>query len=386
MKKTLLAVALTAAAVSAAASETYNGRLTGMSGAGYVTADYVDGVLSNPSLGAVFGERDDFALVLNAGAVMSDKDDLVDAVDDLVDYIDFLDGITNYRDLDPTMADTLISRIRDVENKNVNITAGASLVIAIPNELLSVSLIAKANAHVGATTLIDQGDYDLIRNSVNKPFDTEDLKSSVMGKGALITEVGVALAKTVFATEESRLLVGVTPKRVTVETIVYQATVADYDEDDIDSDEYRLKSSTTSFDAGVTWIDGNMRYGLVVKDAVSKSFDAVNGDKLELKPLSTAAVGYSQGWLKAEAALDLNAVPLFGLDGDVQILRAGVEVAPWNWLHLRAGFQQDLENTLEDTYSAGVGFSIYETVNLDFAAVTGKNNTIGGAIQLGLRF
>jgi len=302
MKKILLAVALTAAAVSAAASETYNGRLTGMSGAGYVTADYVDGVLSNPSLGAVFGERDDFALVLNAGAVMSDKDDLVDAVDDLVDYIDFLDGITNYRDLDPTMADTLISRIRDVENKNVNITAGASLVIAIPNELLSVSLIAKANAHVGATTLIDQGDYDLIRNSVNKPFDTEDLKSSVLGKGALITEVGVALAKTVFATEESRLLVGVTPKRVTVETIVYQATVADYDEDDIDSDEYRLKSSTTSFDAGVTWITGNMRYGLVVKDAVSKSFDAVNGD------------------------------------------------------------------------------------NLDFAAVTGKNNTIGGAIQLGLRF
>jgi hypothetical protein len=386
MKNPLLAVALLAASTSVVANENFNGRLTGMSGAGYVTADYVDGVLSNPSLGAAFGERDDFAVVLNVGAVGSDKDDLIDAMDDLVDYIDLLDNITNYRDLDPGMATRLIDHIRDIENKTVYVQGGASLVVAIPNEYLSASLVVKANAHVGAATLIDQGDYDLIRNSVNNPFDTADLKSSVIGKGALVTEVGVALAKTLFENERGRLLVGVTPKRVTVETIAYHATVANYDEDDFDADEYTLKSSTNSFDAGVTLIDGNLRYGLVVKDAISKEFAAVNGEKMRLKPLATAAVGYQSGWWTAEAALDLNTVTLFGLNGDVQILRAGVEVSPWSWLQLRAGLQRDLESTLENTYSVGVGFNIMDTFNLDIAGVTGDNKTYGGAIQLGLRF
>lgn len=386
MKNPLLVAALLAASASVVASENFNGRLTGMSGAGYVTADYVDGVLTNPSLGASFGERDDFALVLNVGATGSDKDDLIDAMDDLVDYIDYLDGITHYRDLDPGMADQLISHIRDIENKTVYVQGGASLVMAIPNDLLSISLVAKADLHLGAVTLIDQRDYELIRNSINAPFDTADLHSSVLGKGALISEIGIALSKTLFENERGRLLVGVTPKRVTVETIVYHATVAEYDEDDFDADDYTLKSSTNSFDAGVTLIDGNLRYGLVVKDALSKDFTAVNGERLSLKPLTTAAIGYRKGWLTAEAALDLNAIPLFGLGGDVQILRAGVEVSPWSWLQLRAGLQQDLENTLEDTYSVGVGFNIMDTFNLDIAGVTGDNNTYGGSIQLGLRF
>lgn len=386
MKNPLLAVALLAASTSVVANENFNGRLTGMSGAGYVTADYVDGVLSNPSLGATFGERDDFAVVLNVGATGSDKDDLIDAMDELVDYIDMLDRITNFRDLDPSMATGLIDRIRDIDDKTVYVQGGASLVVAIPNEYLSASLVVKANAHVGAATLIDQGDYDLIRNSVNNPFDTADLKSSVIGKGALVTEVGVALAKTLFENERGRLLVGVTPKRVTVETIAYHATVANYDEDDFDADEYTLKSSTNSFDAGVTLIDGKLRYGLVVKDAISKEFAAVNGEKMRLKPLATAAVGYQSGWWTAEAALDLNTVTLFGLNGDVQILRAGVEVSPLSWLQLRAGLQRDLESTLENTYSVGVGFNIMNTFNLDIAGVTGDNKTYGGAIQLGLRF
>ena len=181
-------------------------------------------------------------------------------------------------------------------------------------------------------------------------------------------------------------LVGVTPKRVTVETIVYNATVSEYDEDDFDAEDYTLENSATSFDAGITYISGNLRYGLVVKDAISHDFAAIDGDTLSIKPLSTTAIGYSNGWLKAEAALDLNAVPAFGLAGDVQILRAGLEVSPLSWLQLRLGLQQDLENTLEDTYSAGIGLSPFDTINLDVAAVTGQDNTVGGAVQLGLRF
>lgn len=386
MKKTLLSLALIAAASGAVASEEFNGRLTGMSGAGLVTAGYADGVLANPSMGAAFGEKDDVALVINAGGVGSDKDELIDAMDELVDYVDYLDSITNVQDLNQDMADTLIDRIRAVEDKGVNVNAGASVVLAIPNEVLSLAFIAKARAQLGVVTLIDQDDYALIENAVDSPFDTEDLNSSVLGKGALIREYGLALSKRFGTADGEQWLVGVTPKRVTVETIVYNATVSEYDEDDFDAEDYTLENSATSFDAGITYISGNLRYGLVVKDAISHDFAAIDGDPLSIKPLATTAIGYSNGWLKAEAALDLNAVPAFGLAGDVQILRAGLEVSPLSWLQLRLGLHQDLENTLEDTYSAGIGLSPFDTINLDVAAVTGQDNTVGGAVQLGLRF
>ncbi|MGB3608907.1 MAG: conjugal transfer protein TraF [Cellvibrio sp.] len=386
MKKTLLSMALIAVTTGAAASENFNGRLTGMSGAGLVTAGYADGVLANPSMGAAFGEKDDFALVINLGGVASDKDELIDAMDELVDYVDFLDSITSVQDLDQNMADTLIQRIEDVADKRVDVNAGASVVLAIPNDVLSVALIAKARAQVGAITHIDENDYTLIENSVNSPFDTADLNSSVMAKGALIREYGISLSKSFGNADGERWLVGVTPKRVTVETIVYNATVAEYDEDDFDADDYTLENSATSFDAGITYINGNLRYGLVVKDAISNDFAAIDGDTLSLKPLTTTAVGYTNSWLKAEAALDLNAVPLFGFDGDVQMLRAGLEVSPFSWLQLRVGIQQDLENTLEDTYSAGIGLSPFDAINLDIAAVTGQDNTVGGAVQIGFRF
>ena len=307
-------------------------------------------------------------------------------MDELVDYVDYLDSISNVQDLNQGMADTLIERIRAVEDKHVDVNAGASVVLAIPNDVLSLAVIAKARAQLGVITLIDQNDYELIENAVDSPFDTEDLNSSVLGKGALIREYGVALSKRFGAIDGEQWLVGVTPKRVTVETIVYNATVAEYDEDDFDAEDYTLENSATTFDAGITYINGNLRYGLVVKDAISHEFASVDGDTLSLKPLTTTAIGYSKDWLKAEVALDLNAVPAFGLTGDVQILRAGLEVSPLSWLQLRLGLQQDLENTLEDTYSAGIGLSPFDAINLDIAAVTGQDNTVGGAVQLGFRF
>src|SRR5690606_28994882 len=207
------------------------------SGAGYVTGGYADGVLLNPSLGAAYGESDDFAIVLNLGALGADKDDLIDAMDDLVDQVDYLDS-RPFTDLSRGDADRLIEYIEEVDSKAVTVNAGASLVVAIPNDFMSISLIAKARAQLGVLTIIDDGDYELIENSVSRPFDTQDLRSSVIGKGAVIQEVGIAFAKTIRATEDEQWLVGVTPKKVKVETIVYSATVGDYDEDDFDADEY----------------------------------------------------------------------------------------------------------------------------------------------------
>src|SRR5690606_23915789 len=233
----------------------------------------------NPSLGAAYGESDDFAIVLNLGALGADKDDLIDAMDDLVDQVDYLDS-RPFTDLSRGDADQLIKYIEEVDNKAVTVNAGASLVVAIPNDFMSISLIAKARAQLGALTTVDESDYALILSNIGRTFDTQDLQSSVLGKGAVIQEVGIAFAKTIHATDDEQWLVGVTPKKVKVETIVYTATVGNYDEDDFDADEYTTDDTASSFDAGITYIKGNMRYGVAVRDAISNDFIAIDGDKL----------------------------------------------------------------------------------------------------------
>ncbi len=386
MKKTLLSLALVAVSGTAVAGDFYNGRLTGMSGAGLVTGNYTDGVLVNPSLAAAYDENDDFAIAINAGALASDEDDLVDGLDELVDFMDYLSEIRDYQDLDAGLAEEAKQLLTEVDDKTASLSAGGSLVVSIPNSLLPAALVAKTRLTAGVTSLISDSDYTLLENSINQPFDPNDLQSEVVGVGAMITEVGIALSRSLQTSDTTQLLVGITPKRVTVETFVYNARVNDFDEDDFDADEFTVESSATNFDAGVTYITGNVRYGLVVRDVMEKEFDTISGEKLVIEAQSTAAVGYQNSWFTAEAALDLNAVPSFALGGDTRMLRAGVELNAWRWLQLRVGLQQDLEDTLEDTYSVGLGISPFDTVNLDVAAFTGDNNTVGGAVQLGIRF
>ncbi len=386
MKKTLLSLALVACSTQVLASEIYNGRVSGMGGAGYVTAKYSDGLLYNPSLAADYGKDDDFALVLNLGAMVDDSDELVDGLDDLVDYTDLLSDIQDYQDLSQTNVDELKRRLENVDGKSAQVSFGGSLVAAIPNSLVSMALVAKVSGQVALTPDVDEGDYTLIDNSLNTPFDPEDLQSSARGTGVAIGEIGLALAKEFSLSETSRLLVGITPKRQQVKTIVYDAQVSTFDEDDIDGDDYTVTTDTTNLDAGVTYITGNLRYGLSINNLSDKSFKTINGDKVEVKRRMTAAVGYTKEWLRTELAMDLNSTPAFGLDGDTRLVHAGLELSPLSWIQLRAGLQRDMESTLPDTYSFGVGLSPFDVINIDLAYLTGDKEVEGGALQLGLRF
>lgn len=384
MKKTLLSLALLTACGAAQATELYNGRLSGMSNAGYVTGGYSDGVLLNPSLAASYGEKDDFAFVFNAGALGSDEDDLIDGMDDLIDLVDRLNE-TDAEDLTQQDADELTARLEDVDDKTIQATFGGSLVVAIPNDMVSIALVAKAYGSASVYADVDDNDYELIDNAVNSPFDPDDLQSSGFAQGVIVSEVGIALAKTFAETETSKILVGITPKRVTAETFIYESTVSEYDEDDFDGDEFTEESSATSMDAGITYVTGNLRYGLAVANVMEKDFETVDGDKFELSRQTTAAVGYTGSWFTAEAALDLTATEVFGL-GESKMFRAGIELRPVSWLQIRGGMQRDTEDTIPDTYSVGLGISPFDVVNIDLAGFTGKNETMGAALQLGLRF
>lgn len=399
MKKSLLAVALLSASTAATANELYNGRVSGMGGAGYVTAGYADGVLYNPSLLANYGESDDGALVINLGALAQDPDDLIDHLDDLVDLTDSIQytNVLTSRD-----ADDLTYLLQQIDEKTIQVTGGGSLVVAIPTNVVSAALVAKATFALNGTPDVNDDDYDTIDRvkcftdanegngsyeNCDTTFDPEtDLKSKVTARGVIVQEIGLALSKSFDLADGSRLLVGLTPKRVEVDTIVYTAEVANFDEDDIDADEYRTNGSSTSLDAGITLIQGSFSYGLSVQNLMSKDFRTYDGSVYELETRSTAAIGYNNNWLRAEAAVDLNAISVYGFTGKTQMVRAGFEISPLSWLQVRAGYQSDLESTMPDAFTFGLGLSPFDTINLDLAAISGSDDAIGGAMQFGIRF
>lgn len=388
MKKTLLSLALLAASTGALATETYDGRLSGMAGAGYVTGGYSDGVLLNPSLAASYGEKDDFAWVNSIGGIANHDekyiDDLQDDIDDLVEFTDYLNE-ANIEDLTEANAEELKRLMTQVDEKELTLIGGGSIVISIPNSFLSLALVSKASIAGSGYIDIDEDDYDFIDEQTGEAFDPDDLQSSVSASGIIVTELGAAFAKDFSSNINYKILVGVTPKKVNVETFAYTATVSEYDEDDFDADDYTVEDDITSMDAGVTVISGGLRYGLSVSNVNGQKFRTVDGGTFELATLSTAAVGWSKDWLTAEASIDLNAVPTLGFGGDTQMFRAGVEVSPLSWLQLRAGIQRDMEDTIPNGYSLGFGLSPFDVVNIDVVSFTGDDDATGAALQIGLR-
>src|SRR5690554_937571 len=396
MNKTLLAVLLALASPSLVAAESGNGRISGKAGAAWATGDFIDGALLNPSLAANFKATDNFALNINAGAFATDPNDLINKVDDLSDLLDRYDHYRHYGDqppyetlLDPADAEAIIGLLRDVDGGTVYLEGGASVAIAIPNNTLAITAFGRACVSASATPNVSQDDLELLGNSVNSPFLSDQLDSSALAVGALITEYGVALAKRIDWTEQGDLLVGVTPKMVEVETFYYHESVNDFDADDLKDNhkDYSRSSDFFGLDAGATYIQGSLNYAFVVNNLIRKTVDTVvTGEQLAIKPHAVSAVGYDIGWFNAEAALDVTANKSFALTDSVQLLRAGIELGANQWAQLRLGYKTDLKGNLEDSYSVGFGLSPFNVINLDIALSTGSKNTYGGALQLGMRF
>lgn len=383
MKKTLLSIALVSVSLPSIGGE-YHGSFSGMSSAAYSTGNYSEGVLLNPSLGASYNpEKDSFALLLGAGAVASDKDDLIDQADELVDLFD---EIENSQFLTTPQATELKKRLHDIDGDSTQVAVGANIAVSIPTELVSIAFIVSARGNIFLSPDISDSDLELIDDYLAQNLDPSDLEadldSTITGKGAVVTDMGVSFSKAFTLENGNYLLVGFKPKKVEVESIIYTENVADFDEDDFDADDYTHKENSMNYDMGLTYIAGNMRYGFVANNLQNKKFKTIDPDEfIALERQFISSAGYVKGNLKAELALDLNAVPAIGLAGETQMLRAGLEYSAWDWLRLRAGLAQDQKDTMGDTYSFGVGVGA-----LNLAYITGSEELEGFALSGGIRF
>lgn len=393
MNKAMMALLVALASHSALAADNGNGRLSGKAGAAWATGDFIDGALLNPSLAANAKEDDNFALNLNLGAFVTDPDELYDNIDDLDQVLDnYRDNRNNYYNnntLTSNDAQTIKDLLHEMDESTLYLGGGGSVAIAIPTETLAATAFYRASITGSITPDVSDSDFALLESSVGDDFYSDDLISDATILGALTTEYGVALAKRLDWRSEGDLLVGVTPKRVEVETFYYRDTVNDFDTDEIEDnrEDYSTSSDFFSVDAGVTYLQGPLRYAMVINNIVGKTVETiVPGDTLKIEPQAVAAVGYDIGWFNAEAALDVTANNNFALNKDVQQLRLGAELGANKWAQLRFGYKTDLEGNLEDTYSVGLGLSPFNVINLDIAVTAGDKNTYGGALQLGMRF
>jgi hypothetical protein len=58
----------------------------------------------------------------------------------------------------------------------------------------------------------------------------------------------------------------------------------------------------------------------------------------------------------------------------------------WTWAQLRIGYQTDLEDTVEDYFTAGIGIGLFDYFHLDIAGLISGSDTYGGVIQTSFTF
>ncbi len=323
------------------------------------------------------------ALNLNAGVIVSDQDDLFSNAFDLDDLLGNLNGLA------PSIADAdaAIALLKEMDNASARINGGGYLQASIPNQYLPAAFFAAVSAHARATTLVDAADIAYLENARDTPalVDKNLLTSQALVVGALVKEYGVSFAKT-FALKEQDVTFGLSPKRQTVETFEYSATVANYNKDDLDNAANTVEESNFNMDLGVHATFGNWHAAAVLKNVAKQEYLTVSGRKLLIEPQLKLGGAYTNSWFRGELDLDMNPSEDLATQQDIQMARLGIEFDAFDWAQLRVGYRYDIEGTLDSTATAGIGFSPFGVMNLDIAALYGENETYGVAVQLGLNF
>ena len=365
--KSILALSIMGALLASnvsAASKVADARGNAMGNTGVASADYLTAPFYNPALTASYKDEDDFGIFLALEVSANDPDDAISVIDDLQDNID---------DSNQSAIDQNLNELDGVEPIQVN--AGIGLAIALPTEFVASNLFVHSYAEIVATTDI-----------------TNDYQTSTVDLVAFgYVEVGLALAKQ-FQLSGERFSFGITPKYQQMTTYAQVATVEDFDVDDYDESE--TTKSAFNVDLGAVWYKHDFRVALAVKDLIAQEIDVsdnqgnINGT-YNLDTQVTVGVAYDTDYFVAAIDADLTKQTRFeniDTNDDTQFIRFGIEGNAWGWAQLRAGYEIDLEETLDNSITAGIGISPFDLVSLDIAGSYAGENQVGISTNLAFTF
>lgn len=366
MTKTSLAVALSLAAFSASSANIIaDGRGNAMGNTGVTSADFLLAPFYNPALVAVHREEDDFGLLLPAiGVTAKDTDETITTIEDLQDAIDNNDDV---------LAEQYL---KDLDgNSPVAVTAGAGAAVAFPINALSANLFTRGYAEIIAAPVVD------LSGTAEQNIDNSYVEMKAFG----YAELGLSLAKR-FEIAGHDVSFGITPKYQELITYYADPNVNDFELDDYDQSE--VKETAFNFDLGAVWMHENYRAGIAIKDVLAQEVKTFDGnDVYNLDMQVTLSAAYASEFFTATVDWDVTSQERFEkLDDDTQFLRFGLEGNAWGWAQLRAGYEIDLEDTLDNSITAGIGISPGDLVSLDIAASYAGDNQAGVGANLAFTF
>ncbi|ROV62100.1 type IX secretion system membrane protein PorP/SprF [Vibrio ponticus] len=378
MKKTVLAVACALGAISTssmAASIVADARSNAMGNTGVVSADYLLAPFHNPALGALHRENDDVGILIPAiGVNAHDKDESIQTIEDAQDLYD--DRFANPGNITPADEAELNRLLDELDgNAPINVTGGVNLAVAIPSKLVAVNLFAGGFVEVVAGTEVGDG------ATAQERYEASTYKMGAFG----VTEFGISLAKS-FNLGGQDIAFGISPKFQELITYSQEGILDDFDLDNYDESE--VSENAFNFDMGVAWHADEWRAGLALKNLLSQEIGTATGDyTYELSPQATLGLGYAGEIFSASVDFDLTKQERFKeLDDDTRFLRFGVEANAWGWAQLRAGYEMDMEDTLDDSITAGIGISPFDVVSLDIAGSYAGENQFGASANLAFTF
>ncbi|EPH6095430.1 conjugal transfer protein TraF [Vibrio cholerae] len=381
-KSTLAVVMAMAFSSSAFASNLLmDARGAGMGNTGVSTADYLLAPYYNPALTAVYRKNDSFGILLpSIGLRAEDKDESLKTIDDLQDSIEQFEragvGAATQENLDQ------LNRYLDqlADDKPLAVTAGIGIAVALPLDAVSLNFFTRGYAEVIAKANVAAKSGNSA-NEVKTRYESSDVDLTAFG----YTEVGLAVGKQVVLGGQTVAL-GVTPKVQQLRTYQDNASVKSFDLDDYDKSE--VKDNAFNLDMGAVWLIDQYRVGIVAKDLFAKDIQTQNRNNTYKLDTQIAVSGsYVSDFFIAAVDLDLTKQRRFNGDNDdTQFMRFGVEGNAWGWAQLRAGYEVDLQNSLDNSVSVGLGVSPWDVVSLDLAGSYAGDNQFGLSANLAFTF
>ncbi|MBL4259724.1 conjugal transfer protein TraF [Vibrio fluvialis] len=364
-----------------AANSVADARGNAMGNTGVTTSDYLLAPFYNPALTAVYRDRDSVGLLVPAlGANIRDSDESLSTIDDLQSSIDQFEaaGVGAATQENINQLNGYLDDLAD--DKPFAVSGGAGIAVALPMNAVSLNFFARGYAEILA-------DSTIAANTGNTASDVETrYQNSYVNMLAFgYSEYGVAVAK-LFTLQGQQIAIGITPKIQELRTYKEVVTVKDFDLSDYD----QSKTSKNAFnlDIGAVWLIDNFRAGIAAKDLISQEIKTYDDQSsYTLDPQVTVSGGYVTDFLALAIDWDLTKQKRFkGVDDDTQFLRFGVEGNAWGWAQLRAGYEIDLESTLDNSITAGLGISPGDLVSVDLAANYAGNYQYGLSANLAFTF
>ncbi len=362
-------------------------RSLAMGNASVATADIATAALANPAMLAQQKAEDDFALLLpSVGVFIDDSDGLIDLVDQFQLDSDACIVSGNPASAACTAVQTSFAAL---PGKALSPRVSAGVALGVAGETLSFAISVRSDiAFAGG---VDGASVDTTIPGLQDPN-----KNLMVLRGVQTTEVGVSLAGNV-ELMGLKLSLGVTPKVVSVESLVLSESAATLNTGAsslVDENLVVDLGSFTTLDAGLmVGLTDNIRLGVVARNLISDGF--TDSSNTALGPVAInfdtqlrAGVAYNGDTVTIGADLDLTendpVINTFGAQ-KTRMLSVGAELDILEIAQLRVGLQKNLASgaNSDALLTAGVGLSF--GVHIDIAAIAG-NDTFGAYLQTGFRF